>query len=435
MKNDKESGVLRGLARQVAEIAALPEQEAKRQAIRALNRLEAVPPRIYCFPESVWLEILPWESLSCTDPLLRGWEMQLRMAIATHAFLQDDQPVDAVLNVPWDGAISGNGLQVEETMTDAGARRPYYIHAYSNLSLSGHSQLGAVHYEPPLKDRRDIEKLRTPKLTVNLERSAQWLALAHEIFDGILTVRRRHHWWQTVGGVCQTAVRSRGMDTLMLDMLDEPGWVQDLLTRLAANHHAVLDQLESGGFLSLNNGCEWINNGGIGYADELPADDFDTKRVRCRDLWGGQESQDLVGISPAMYEELFFPHLQPIIERFGLGCYGCCEPLHDWIPALKRVRNLRRVSISPWADIAKSAEQLGPGYVFCCKPHPAAVSTERMDDEAITRGMVETFTILKQHDCRAEVMLKDLHTVQHEPRRLTRWVELVKAARAQVYGD
>jgi hypothetical protein len=220
----------------------------------------------------------------------------------------------------------------------------------------------------------------------------------------------------------------------MLDMLDEPNWVHELLAKLAANHHAVLDQLETGGYLSLNNGCEWINNGGIGYTDVLPSAGFDPERVRCRDLWGGQESQDLVGISPDMYEELFFPHLQPLIERFGLGCYGCCEPLHDWLPVLKRARNLRRVSISPWADITKSAEQLGANYVFCCKPHPAVVATERMDEGAIMRQMVKTLTITQRHNCRVEVMLKDLHTVQHEPQRLARWVALIQAARAQVYG-
>ena len=434
MTNHAETTTLRNLAARVAEIAAQPEQEEKRRAIRALNRLEAVPPRIYCFPEGVWLEILPWDRLVCTDPLLRGWEMQLRLAIATHEVLRDDQPIDAVFNVPWDAEIGGNGLQVGQTMTDASARQPYYIHPYSNLVLTSHSDLGAAHYEPPLKTYRDIEKLRTPEVRVNRARSTQWLALAHEIFDGILTVRRRHHWWHTVGGVPATAVMLRGMDTLMVDMLDEPGWVSELVGRLAANHHAVLDQLESGGYLSLNNGCEWINNGGIGCTDRLPPAGFDPDRVRCRDLWGGMESQDLLGISPAMYEELFFPHLQPIVERFGLGCYGCCEPLHDWLPVLRRIRNLRRVSISPWADIAKSAEQLGPDYIFCCKPHPAAVATAQMDEAAILRGLVETLTLTRRHNCRVEVMLKDLHTVQHEPRRLPRWVELAKAARSQVYG-
>jgi len=429
-----QTRILRDLAKRVAEIAALPEQDEKRRAIRALNRLEAVPPRIYCFPEGVWLEILPWESMSCADPLLRTWEMRLRMAIDTHEFLRDDQPIDAVFNVPWDGEIGDHGLPVRETMTDADARQTYYIHPYSNLNLSSHSQLGAAHYEPPLKDRRDLGELRTPEVVIDRERSAEWLALAHEIFDGILTVRRRHHWWQTVGGVCQTAVMLRGMDTLMVDMLEEPNWVREFVGRLAAHHHAVLDQLESGGALSLNNGCEWIGNGGMGYTDILPASGFDPERVRCRDLWGGMESQDLVGISPALFEELFFPHLRPIVERFGLGCYGCCEPLHDWIPVLRCIRNLRRVSISPWADVAKSAAQLGSDYVFCYKPHPAAVATEHMDEAGITRHMVEVFTITRQHECRVEVMLKDLHTVRQEPRRLARWVELAKTARAQVYG-
>jgi hypothetical protein len=426
-------GILRELARRVAEIAARPEHEEKRRAIRALNRLEGVPPPIYCFPEGVWLEILPWERIGCADPLLRGWEMQLRLAIATHEFLRDDQPVDAVFNVPWDAEIGGNGLTVGQTMTDADTRKPYYIHPFSNLVLSSHAELGAIHYEPPLKERGDIGKLRTPEVRVNRERSEQWLTLAHEIFDGILAVRRRHHWWHTVGGVPQTAVMLRGMDTLMVDMLDDPDWVRELVGRLAANHHAVLDQIEAGGYFTLNNGCEWINNGGIGYTDVLPSAGFDPAQVRCRDLWGGMESQDLLGISPAMYEELFFPYLQPIVERFGLGCYGCCEPLHDWIPVLKRIRNLRRISISPWADVARSAERLGSGHIMCIKPHPAAVATGEMDDPAILRNLVEIFTAVRQHDARAEVMLKDLHTVQHQPQRLPRWVELAREARRRVY--
>jgi hypothetical protein len=68
------------------------------------------------------------------------------------------------------------------------------------------------------------------------------------------------------------------------------------------------------------------------------------------------------------------------------------------------------------------------------QPHPAAVATARMDEAAIVRNLVETLTVAKRHDCRVEVMLKDLHTVRHEPQRLPRWVELARQARAHVYG-
>ncbi|MCX6992967.1 MAG: hypothetical protein NT011_07470 [Kiritimatiellaeota bacterium] len=427
-----DTQILRDLAQCVADIAAQPEQQQKREAVKALNRLDQVLPRVYCFPEGAWLECIPPASLQCADPVLRGWEMRLRMAIYTHEFFRDDQPIDAVFNVPWDGRVGGCGLNIGITATDAAVPQTYFLHPYSNLT--GRSSLGAVHYDAPLRERHDIDKLRTPQLHINPETSGEWLTLAHELFDGILAVRRRGHWWQTVGGVCQTAMMLRGMDTLMIDMLDDPQWVQEFIGRLAAGHLAVLDQLEAGNYLSLNNGCEWIHTGGIGCSDELPPAGHDPARVRCRDLWGGEQSQDLIGISPALFEELFFPHLQPIVERFGLGCYGCCEPLHDWIPVLRRIRNLRRISISPWADIRKSAERIGREFVLSCKPLPTVVCTERMDEAAIRRHLVEVFTITRRHDCRVEVMLKDLHTVRHEPERLRRWVELAKQARTEVYG-
>lgn len=431
-----ERACLRRLATRVAEIAALPEQVEKRRAVMALNRLDPVPLRIYCFPEGAWLECIPPGTLACEAPLLRGWETRLRMAIYTHEFLCDDQPIDAVFNVAWDGWVGDCGLtpKVTGTSEDSAARQTYYLHPFSNLSLTSHSALGAVHYEPPMTERRDIHRLRTPHLHVDLDSSRRWLELAHELFDGILEVRRRCHWWQALGGISQTAIFLRGMDTLLLDMAEAPDWVSDFFARLAAGHMRVLDALEEGGYLGLNNGCEWIHTGGIGYSAELPAPGFDPVRVRCRDLWGGVETQDLVGISPAMFTELILPHVRPIVERFGLGCYGCCEPLHDWLPALTTIRNLRRVSISPWADLRVSAERLGHRCILSRKPLPTPLSTEHFDEAAILASLRADFRIIREHGCRAEVMAKDLHTVRQEPCRLRRWVELARQAREEVYG-
>jgi len=433
----KETACLRQLATRVAEIAARPEQAEKRLAVMALNRLDPIAPRIYCFPEGAWLECIPPETLVCEDTLLRGWETRLRMAIYTHEFLRDDQPIDAVFNVPWDGGVGDYGLapQVTGTREDSAARQTYYLHPYSNLSLTSHSALGAVHYEPPMRERSDIDKLRTPQLCVDLGNSLRWMELAHELFDGILEVRRRCHWWQALGGISQSAIFLRGMDTLLFDMADDPAWVSAFFARLADGHLRALDALEVGGYLGLNNGCEWIHTGGIGTSDELPASGFDPAHVRCRDLWGGVETQDLVGISPAMFEELILPHVRPIVERFGLGCYGCCEPLHDWLPALKTIRNLRRVSISPWADLRLSAERLGNRYVLSLKPLPTPLSTERFDEAAILDGLRADLRIIREHDCRAEVMVKDLHTVRHEPRRLQRWVALARQACEETYSE
>lgn len=195
LPTQRECATLRRLATRVAEIAVLPEQTEKRRAVIALNRLEPVSPRIYCFPEGAWLECIPPETLECEDPLLRGWETRLRMAIYTHEFLGDDQPIDAVFNVPWDGYIGDYGLapKVTGTSEDLAARQTYYLHPSSNLNLTSHSGLGAVHYEPPMHERSDIDKLRTPQLHVDLDSSRQWLELARQARGEMYRCENQHH--------------------------------------------------------------------------------------------------------------------------------------------------------------------------------------------------------------------------------------------------
>ena len=101
-----------------------------------------------------------------------------------------------------------------------------------------------------------------------------------------------------------------------------------------------------------------------GYTDELPVAGYKPSKVRCRDIWGFAECQDLVGFSPDVLDEFFFPYMLPSLARFGLNHYGCCEPVHDRIHLLKKIPRLRRVSISPWCDIKKAAEQLGGDFIF-----------------------------------------------------------------------
>ena len=57
------------------------------------------------------------------------------------------------------------------------------------------------------------------------------------------------------------------------------------------------------------------------------AEDFDESHVRTMDMWGFTESQETVRVSPKMVGEFVFPYQRPLQERFGLNCYGCCEPL------------------------------------------------------------------------------------------------------------
>jgi hypothetical protein len=128
-----------------------------------------------------------------------------------------------------------------------------------------------------------------------------------------------------------------------------------------------------------------------------------------------------VGVSPAMFGEFIFPYQVPLMEKFGLVCYGCCEGVHARLDYLLRVPHLRRISVSPWADQRKLAERLGRNYIFSRKPNPAQVCVS-FNEDAIRADLRETLSIAGHGVL--EIILKDTHTVQHKPERLTRWVEI-----------
>ncbi len=103
------------------------------------------------------------------------------------------------------------------------------------------------------------------------------------------------------------------------------------------------------------------------------------------DMWGFGESQETVGVSPAMFAEFIFPYQLPILERFGLNCYGCCEPLDKRWHIVQRIPRLRRVSVSAWANLPRMAEMLGDRYIFSWKPAPADLAMDSFDEDAHPR--------------------------------------------------
>src|SRR5208282_4932713 len=143
-----------------------------------------------------------------------------------------------------------------------------------------------------------------------------------------------------------------------------------------------LDSLEKNGLLSLNNAHSYVGSGGIGYTRELPRQPVNGG-VKSGDMWCLTESQETVGVSPEQFEEFVFQYQLPIQERFGLNCYGCCEPLQSRWHIIRRIPRLRRVSVSPWADQKMMAEMLEDKYVFSRKPAPSLLAVPRMDPDAV----------------------------------------------------
>ncbi|NDL68664.1 hypothetical protein [Anaerotalea alkaliphila] len=399
----EDRNLLRELASQVADIAARPEQDRKKELWYRHNALEATKPLVLCDPENGWHEVIPSSSLSCKGDLARKWEFLLRMQIFWGNSMGDDKPIEAVFHVPLLFTETDWGLAVEK---------------------EGGADGGAFHFNSPLKDyATDLAKLRFPEITVDRPASDRLFELAQETFEGILEVGKKHVWWWST---CSTDVLAelRGMTEMMMDMYDYPDELHQLSRFLTDGFHHRLDFLEREGLLSLNNDITYIASGGIGYSRELPGPDFNPAKVTTMDMWGFSESQMTSEVAPDMVQEFILPYQIEILERFGLNCYGCCEGIDPRWDYVKKIPRLRRVSVSAWANPAKMAELLGKEYIYSRKMNPSHLAGSSIDEDYLRQSLREDMQLSR--NCRTEYIMKDNHTIGNNPQNLIRWCALAQ---------
>lgn len=398
----EEKNILRELAKKVADIAARPEQAKKRELWYRHNRLERTRPVIFCDPENGWNEIITQDQIKCKNGLARSWEMTLRKEIFWGEQMGDDRAVEPYFNV---------GYVYDET--DWGMRE----------TKIGGEDGGSYRWDAPLKDYdRDMERLRFPQITVNYEETNKRKELAEEILGDLLNVRIKSVWWWTLG-MTMTLVQLRGLEQIMMDMYDYPDELHRLMAFLRDGHMHRLDFLEKNGLLSLNNDDTYVGSGGFGYTNELPREDFEGK-VRTVDMWGFGESQETSQISAAMFEEFILPYQLPILERFGLNCYGCCEPLDKRWEGVSKVPRLRRVSVSPWCNMETMAELLSNKYIFSMKPNPAYLAVPEADEDYIRKSLRDAIQVTR--NCCVEIIMKDNHTIGKNPQNVINWCKIAK---------
>ncbi|MCC7354043.1 MAG: hypothetical protein IT330_09820 [Anaerolineae bacterium] len=398
----EDRAVLRRLASQVAELAARPIEQEKRGLWYQHNALGPTRPVIFCDPENGWNEIIRPEDLACQGELARQWEMTLRKEVHWSTEMRDDRVIEPYFNVPHVYTESDWGMH--ETKI-------------------GGQDGGAYRWDPPLKDyRRDFSRLHFPQIVVDDAATTRIVNLAEETLGDLLTVRLKTAWWWTLG-MTWTLINLRGMTQVMYDMTDHPQELHRLMSFLRDGHMAKLDFLQKNGLLSLNNDGTYVGSGGFGWSRERPRRDF-PGQVRTCDMWGFAESQETVIVSPQMFAEFIFPYQVPIMARFGLNCYGCCEPLDKRWHIVEQMPYLRRVSMSPWTNIPAMAERIGARFIFSMKPSPMDLSGDSFDEEKIRANLRAALRATR--DCRVEVIMKDNHTIHNDPRRVVRWVQIAR---------
>lgn len=396
----KDRQTIRDLAKLVAEAAADPVQDERRWLWYAQNSLQPIRPLVYVSPEGSWVELLPAEALTCESDEARGIEHGLLMRLYGWEHFMDDQVCDARYLVGKAVTNTGWGLGPEY-------RRP-------------EAERGAYVWEAPIQTRADIDRIQTPTATHDPEASQRALEWHQELFGDILDVQLCGRFWWALGLIDEWTFL-RGITQTFWDMSDDPEFVHAGMRRLMEGRLEWLQSLEDQGLMTLNNDNDYVGSGGFGFTDELPQDDY-PGYARLQDLWGFCEAQTMSEVSPAMHEEFVLRYQLPILERFGLNCYGCCEPLHTKLDMLKaQVPRMRRVSISPWADKRVSAEKLGGDCIFSWKPNPATLAAVEFDPDWVRQDIRETVDIAREHGCALEIILKDTHTCNHQPWRFDEW--------------
>ena len=401
-ENDKT--ILRDLAKKIAEIAALPIQQEKAEMWARHNDLKPTRPMVLVFPEGCWREMVFESDDLCEDPDSRGLEHLMRVYLYMWEHLRDDNVIEAVVHSPIVFQMTGYGVTGgEQTRPD--------------------EALGAVHYDGGLTEEFDPGQMTLPRITVDWDATERSYQQRQELFGDILTVEKTLGWVGHHGfAPLDTLLNWCGIEQLFLAMVDNPKWVHGILAKMLAGQMATLDDLEAQNALTLNNRSHYNGSGGVGYTSQLPQADFDGEHVRPRDLWAHATAQIFSEVSPAMHEEFALQYERPFLERFGLSNYGCCEPLHNKLDIVKTISNLRRISISAWADVEKCAAGLGDQYVYSWKPNPAIVAQVSWDPDGVRRGLRDFCE--KTRGCVAEMILKDTHTCNHEPRRMWEWTQI-----------
>lgn len=405
--------IIRELANQYMELASLPANTQRVERMKQCNAL--IPGR-----PIVWLHEIPWNEMNIENELTitaqhsfaRAVEWWLRTSLYRWKYIQADTVLLPYYPIEKAYLNSGIGISVQEQTI---------VKDQANHIIS-HK------YEDQLDTIEKVEALHTPVLTAQPEQDERKLELARELLGNTMPVKLCGHAvyyapWDDIS-------RMRGVEPLLIDLWDRPELMHRTIERFSGFAASRFSQMETLGLLDWD--VPHIHCTPP-YVNDLPSADFDGVHVRKKDIWFRATAQIFGTISPDMHEEFDLDYTKPLMEQFGLGYYGCCEPLDNVIPRLKKIKNLRKVGVSPWANVSRCAEMLGGQYVVARKPNPALV-VGTFNEDAVRKETIETVEACLHYGCAYELVLKDISTVSYRPQNLIQWVRVVEEVLNQYYG-
>lgn len=416
MSKMKDYGVLRALASELREISE-KHSASNQEKLKSWKDLNGLRPSRPMF----MIDQIPWNemnindelTLQCEDNRLRLMESDLRRQIYRHRHMPDDRIILPEIRIPKIILLNNYGIDSDVT---------YAEDKESEENVHGQA------YNDQLQSEDDLVKIGIPTIEYKQKETAALEEMANEIFRDVIEVKMsgmlpNFHAWDNI-------VEWHGVNNTILDLLDRPEFMHKIIQRTLDSRLSLLDQLEARNLLDVGNPL--IHCTGA-YSDELPGYEYGKEKHKdldcttAKNMWTYGAAQIFSTVSPGMHDEFDIEYAKQWYERFGLGYYGCCEPLHDKIDIVRKLPNIRKISISPWADREKAASLIDGDYVMSLKPTPAIFACDMTwKEKDIVKDLEKAVRNAEKYNCNIELILKDISTVDNKPERLFRWAEIAK---------
>ena len=403
MNNDRE--ILRELAKAYYAASKQDRNDERRRLHTASNDLHMIRP-------VVLIDELPWNemnidgelTLQCGDPFLRSIEDHMRKTLYKLRHLPADMIVKPYLPVHKEISHSSIGVEVRE----------------ETIATNEYNHIISHEYEDQMAEDNSVGMLKDIVVTYDEEKTMSRYNMLNELLGDIIPVKLKGIDFVAVA-TWDDISRWRGVQNLLIDLVERPEFSHALTERVTCIKESIIRQYEELGLFE--DDPDTLHCTPI-LTNDLPKPEEGQKMNR-KNVWGRGTAQIFASVSKAMHEEFDIDYMQRTIGTCGLSYYGCCEPLDKKIDIVEKLPNLRKVSITPWADVDVAAEAIGKRFVLSSKPNPASVALPKLDREELKREISKILSACRRNGCSVDLVLKDISTCSFRPENIFEWEQIV----------
>lgn len=401
----KDREILREVANKQYELSQAEKNLKRIEEWYAHNSLKGERPMIHLEMWTFAQEILP-QRLRCEGEFAREVETNLYCNFLNQELFDDDRVTPDHYPLAYDTWFTLFNINIQKHEAEGSV---------------GHQFVSVVE---DLED--DYDKLQESTFGADVDATLAKKAAIEEAIGDILPVQLKMDCLYSVP--TQMLVHFMKMENMMYNIYDYPELFKEMMGRIADDTLKYYRFREEKRLILPTVAGEGLGQGTWCYNHELPGIEEAAKRpFTTKDVWGFMDSQETVGLSPGMFEEFIFPCYEKIANQYGLLSYGCCEPVDPiWDSCISKLKNLRKVSISPWCNEEFMGERLqGSNIIFHRKPSPNYLGVgANLDEDAVRASIQKTLNAAK--GCKLEITQRDVYTINNDIAKAKRYVDIIK---------